>query len=367
MSEQHLQAAVDQSAKGKQCTRVLSAALVVMMLAFALYASGAAVWQANPAQPAQAGGTVKGDDKATAKAVAAANAFLEALDAGQRARAQLEYNSAKKPSWSNLPVTMVPRNGVRMGELTKAQRTAALDAVAAVLSKQGYQKVIDIINADDQIITGDNKMKFGMEHFYLAIFGKPSAKEPWMVQFGGHHLGINVTVVGKNFVLTPTHTGTQPASFMRAGKTVRPLGPENDLAFKLINQMDEKQKKQAVLGAKPKNLILGPGQDGKTVAPEGIKGSALSAEQRATLLDLIGAWINILPEESAASQLAAIKPKLDDMQFVWYGPTADGSAVYYRIQGPTLVIEYAPQGGTGHIHTIIRDPSNDYAKQLTKP
>jgi hypothetical protein len=307
------------------------------------------------------------DDKITADAVQKANAFLQTLDAQQRDRALLEYDSPKKSSWSNLPVTMVPRNGVRLGELTKAQRAAALAAVASLLSKQGYQKVIDIMNGDDQLVTGkDNKMRFGADNFYLALFGKPSETKPWMLQFGGHHLGINVTVVSKNVVLTPTHTGAQPTSFQRDGKTVRPLGPENDLAFKLVNMLDAKQQEQAVRGAKPKNLVLGPGQDGKTIAPEGIKGAALTEAQRATLLELIGAWIHILPDDDAASRLAALKGQLDDTYFAWYGPTTDGSAVYFRIQGPALVIEYAPQGNANHIHTIIRDPNNDYAKELTK-
>jgi hypothetical protein len=187
-----------------------------------------------------------------------------------------------------------------------------------------------------------------------------------MVQFGGHHLGINVTIVGKDAVLTPSHTGAQPDAFTRAGKTVRPLGPENDLAFKLINQLDADQKKQAVRGAKPKNLILGPGQDGKAIEPEGLKCKVLDKAQRATLMELISAWVNILPADAAARRLLAIKEKLDDTHFAWYGPTTNGSAAYYRVHGPNVLIEYAPQGGTNHIHTIIRDPSNDYGKEMTK-
>jgi hypothetical protein len=310
---------------------------------------------------------VTGDGQVVATAVAKANAFLESLNAEQRGKALLEFDSAKKPSWSNLPVTMVPRNGLRLGELSKTQRAAALEALAAVLSKEGYQKVIDIMNADDQLVKGnDNRMRFGTDNYYLALFGKPSATKPWMLQFGGHHLGINVTIVGKDAVLTPSHTGAQPDSFTRDGKTVRPLGPENDLAFKLVNMLDTEQQKQAVLGAKPKNLLLGPGQDGKTIPAEGLKCAALKEDQRAVLLELIGAWVQILPRDAAAGRLAALKAKIDDTYFVWYGPTTNGSAVYYRIQGPTLLIEYAPQGGTNHIHTIIRDPSNDYGKELTK-
>src|SRR5262249_25555700 len=149
---------------------------------------------------------------------------------------------------SNLPVTMVARNGVRLGDLSKVQRAAAMDLLNAVLSKEGYQKVIDIMNGDEVLARGGGKGKgkgakamFGNDQYYLAIFGKPSPKEHWLVQFGGHHLGLNVTIVGKNFVLTPTHTGAQPDLFTWEGKKVRPLGPENDRAFQLINALNEKQ------------------------------------------------------------------------------------------------------------------------------
>jgi hypothetical protein len=308
-----------------------------------------------------------GGDQVVGNAVAKANAFLETLDGQQRSKVLLDFDSAKKPSWSNLPVTMVARNGLRLGELTKQQRAAALDAIAAVLSKQGFQKVIDIMNADDQLVNrNDNRMRFGTENYYLSLFGKPSTTKPWMLQFGGHHLGINVTIIGKDTVLTPTHTGAQPDSFTRDGKTVRPLASENDLAFKLVNMLDAEQQKQAVLGTKPKNLLLGPGQDGKTIRPEGLKCAALNEDQRAALLDLIGAWVRILPNDAAASRMASLKAQIDETYFAWYGPTTNGSAVYFRIQGPKLLIEYAPQGSTHHIHTIIRDFSNDYGKELIK-
>src|SRR4029079_14649881 len=118
-------------------------------------------------------------------------------------------------------------------------------------------------------------------------------------------------------------------------------------------QLDAAQKKQAVLGATPKNLVLGPGQDGKTITPEGLKCNVLDQSQRATLMELVAAWVNMLPSDTATRRLAAIKDKIDDTHFAWYGPTTNGSAVYYRIQGPTLLIEYAPQGSTNHIHIII--------------
>jgi uncharacterized protein DUF3500 len=361
---------------GRARVKPLSTLGALLFVGIALY-----VFRELPPGPA----AVADDQKpaATERAVATANAFLGALDAKQREKALYEFGSARKPRWSNLPVTMVPRNGVRLGDLTREQRAKAMDAVAAVLSKDGYQKVIDIMAGDQQLAEGRGGRgrggrgggrgpggkgpMFGADQYYLAIFGKPSATQPWMVQFGGHHLGLNVTVIGKHFVLTPTHTGAQPSLFKRDGKDVRPLGLENDTAFKLVNALDEKQRKQAVLGDRPQSeLLLGPGRDGRRIEPEGIKGSALSAVQQAMLLDLIAAWVKIVEPEAAAARMAEIKGKVADTYFAWKGPTAKGSAAYFRVQGPTVVIEYAPQGSTDHIHTVVRNPKDDYGEGLLK-
>ncbi len=93
------------------------------------------------------------------------------------------------------------------------------------------------------------------------------------MQFGGHHLAINVTLAGSANVLAPTHTGAQPASYSVDGKLIRPLGDENDRAFELVNALTDEQKKQAILSYEVRNLVLGPGTDGKTIAPEGVRAS----------------------------------------------------------------------------------------------
>src|SRR5262249_25018470 len=162
----------------------------------------------------------------------------------------------------------------------------------------GYQKVVDIMDGDQQLVANQagrgGRAMFGADQYYLAIFGKPSATQPWMVQFGGHHLGVNVTVIRKHFILTPTPTGAQPALLKRGASDVRPLGRENDTAFKLVNALDEKQRAQAVIGDRPQGeLLLGPGRDGrKPPEPQGVKGSALTADQQAMLLDVIANWVN---------------------------------------------------------------------------
>ena len=310
--------------------------------------------------------------------VAGANAFLNSLDPSQRTKVLFDFNdAAQRVKWSNLPTTMVPRDGLKMGDLTDTQRKAAMALLAATLSKRGYQKVLDIMAGDETLKAsgGGGRAMFGRDLFYISILGKPSVTDPWMLQFGGHHLALNITIAGRGGVggegiLTPSLTAAQPAKFTLDGKTVRPLGAENDKAFALINALDEGQRRQAILNYKVADLVLGPGQDGKTIQPEGIKGSALSAAQQAMLLDLAGEWAGIVNERAAAARMAELKSNLADTWFAWSGPTTNGMPAYYRIQGPTVVIEYAPQplGGdpTMHIHTIYRDPTNDYGKKSAK-
>jgi hypothetical protein len=303
--------------------------------------------------------------------VAAANTFLSSLDDAQRTKALFDFNdAAQRVKWSNLPTTMVPRAGLKMGDLSAPQRKAAMALLAAALSKRGYEKVLAIVEGDEQLKAssgGRGGAMFGRDLFYISILGKPSLKEPWMLQFGGHHLALNITIVGPAGILTPSLTAAQPAKYTVDGKTVRPLGAENDKSFALINALDEAQRKQAILNYKVADLVLGPGQDGKTIQPEGLKASAMNAGQQAMLLDLAGEWAGIVHEQAAAARMAEIKANLPATWFAWSGPTTNGSPAYYRIQGPTLVIEYAPQplGGdpTMHIHTIYRDPTNDYGKK----
>jgi hypothetical protein len=305
------------------------------------------------------------------KIVASANGFLSTLDEGQRSKVLFEFNdAAQRMKWSNLPTTMVPRAGLKMGDLSGEQRKAAMELLAAMLSKRGYEKVLAIVEGDEVLkgaSSGRGSPMFGRDLYYISILGRPSATDPWMLQFGGHHLALNITMVGREGILTPSHTAAQPAKYTVDGKTVRPLGAENDKAFALINALDEGQRKQAILNYKVADLVLGPGQDGKTIQPEGIKASAMNASQQAMLLDLVGEWAGIVHEQAAAVRMAEIKANLSGTWFAWSGPTTNGMPAYYRIQGPTLVIEYAPQplGGdpTMHIHTIYRDPTNDYGKK----
>src|SRR6266481_75604 len=180
-----------------------------------------------------------------------------------------------------------------------------------------------------------------------------------MLQFGGHHLGINITIAGERGILTPSLTGAQPALYTVNGKTIRPLGEESDKALALLNALDENQRKQAILSYRLADLVLGPGQDGKTIQPEGLKASAMNERQRAMLLDLISEWAGIIHESAAASRMAELKAGINETWFAWSGPitATPGSNIsaYSRIQGPHLVIEYAPQR-LGDVPCRLADP-----------
>ena len=355
---------------------------------------------------------------ATSQVVGAANAFLATLDETQRAKVLFAFNDDKQRArWSNFPTGFVPRGGISLHDMSEAQRQAAMALLTVVLSPRGFEKVQQIMEADEVFKLSDHQRPpfgngkdhdhggpppgsdkdhdrggpppgglppggfkpggpggamFGKDLYYFSILGTPSEKAPWMLQYGGHHLALNLTFVGEHGVITPTLTGAQPATYTTAdGKTVRPLGPENDKAFALLGALDDAQRRQAVLKYQVGDLVLGPGHDGQTIQPEGLKASALNEKQRALLLDLISQWAGIASDRYAAARMEEIKADLDDTWFAWSGPTTveagQYGTAYYRIQGPKLVIEYAPQHEADHVHTMYRDPTNDYGRALIAP
>jgi len=313
----------------------------------------------------------------TARIVSAADAFLATLTPDQRKRELFAFDdNEQRARWSNLPTGFVPRAGLSMGQLNVTQRSAAMALMAATLSPKGLEKVKEIVEGDEVLKQGSggrDQNMFGKDLFYISILGTPSAKTPWMLQFGGHHLALNITIAGEQGILTPSLTGAQPALYTENGKTIRPLGAESDKGMALLNSFDETQRKQAILSFRVADLVLGPGQDGKTIVPEGLKASSMNAKQKAMLLDLISEWVGIVHEGAANARMKEIKAGLDETWFAWSGSTTvalgKNIAAYYRIQGPKLVIEYAPQrlGGdlSMHVHTIYRDPTNDYGRGVT--
>jgi uncharacterized protein DUF3500 len=309
---------------------------------------------------------------ATARIVASAQTFLGTLDEAGRTKVQFPFDGPQKKLWSNLPTGIFKREGLRLGDLASAQRAAAMALLSTAFSQEGYRKVVEIMGGDEVLRAPGGPPRgggvvFGEDEYYLAFLGMPSVSARWMLQFGGHHLAINMTLAGRQATLAPSHTAAQPATYSLEGRTVRPLGDENDRAFALMATLDAAQRSQAILGYSVSDLVLGPGQDGRTIQPEGLRASALSASQQAMLMDLVREWAGIANDALAEPRMDEIRARLAETYFAWSGPTSAGSSAYFRIQGPTLVVEYAPQrGGVDHIHTIYRDPTNDYGARFAR-
>jgi hypothetical protein len=349
--------------------------LRTVVLSIGVLAVSAAAVAQRGGKPAAAAGSPA---DATARVVAAAQALVATLDEAGRAKVQFPFEGEQKTRWSNLPTGIFKREGLRVGDLTPPQRAAVTSLLQAALSTDGYRKVTEIVRGDEVLRTGGGGQgrrggggrgggpTFGEDEYYVAFLGTPSTTTPWRLQYGGHHLAINLTLAGSQASMAPSLPAAQPATYTFEGREIRPLGKEVDKAFALMGALDEKQRGQAIIGSRVADLVLGAGQDGKVIQPEGLRASAMSTAQQEMLLELVREWAGIMNDAYAVPRMAEIRGSLPQTYFAWSGPTTTGSAAYFRVQGPTLVIEYAPQGGVDHIHTIYRDPTNDYGVKFTK-
>ena len=141
-----------------------------------------------------------------------------------------------------------------------------------------------------------------------------------------------------------------------------------DDAFRLLNSLTLEQRKAAIVAPRRGQLSSGPGMDGRPIPVEGISCSEFTAEQKALLIRLIAHWVDDLPKHASLKRIARIRDELDRTHFAWRGPAEPRADVSYVIQGPSLIIEYACQdlGGNplDHLHTMYRDPTNEYGGQL---
>ncbi|MFE9686679.1 DUF3500 domain-containing protein [Streptomyces sp. NPDC006285] len=303
--------------------------------------------------------------------LAAVNTFLGTLSSSQKTTVQATRAQANLSKWSNLPDALYKRAGLRMDALTTAQQTAVLNILRAALSPTGFEQVTGITYGDGVLkAQGGIDLDFGADHYWIRILGTPSASGKWTIQYGGHHLAVNITLSGQSMTLGPTLWGAQPAYYTKSGMTVEPLVGETDKAFAVLQSLNSIQLATAVLDTPVKEIILGAGQDGKTLAYDGVKASTFTAAQKALLLNLVYEWINPLNDEQAAVKRAEAQAGLDQTYFAWSGSTAANQPIYYRVQNPAFTIEFAHQqgsganaGGVSHIHSIYRENSNDYGAE----
>lgn len=308
---------------------------------------------------------VEGAGKPNAMTSAAA-AFLDRLDDERRAEAAFPLASPERANWTNVPPGS-EEGGVRLGDCIEAELHAACDLLATVLSAEGYQRVRDILLADDLLLRdGQPRRGFGAENFWLAIFGTPSASKRWALQLDGHHLALNLTIEGDAIGLSPTFLGAQPARFARDGQAgrVEPLAEESALAHAFLLSLSEDQRTRAVVASERRGNQAAAGKDGFVPTPEGLPCTELKDEQRARLTDLLKRSAHILPADQAATRTKSLTAEIQAMHFAWSGPVAHPADMSYRLQGPSLILEFACQDLGGdplqHLHCMIRNPRAEY-------
>ncbi|WP_133405569.1 DUF3500 domain-containing protein [Parashewanella tropica] len=304
-------------------------------------------------------------DQKTKEIVNITHRFIDSLDAKQKQALLYELSdNAQRSNWSNFPEGMIPRGGLKLGEMTSKQRELLDDVLAQVLSEKGVQNIEYQLAAEDTFEAG-GMLKYGTDYFYVAILGTPSETQPWMFQFGGHHLAINVTIYGADASFSPMLTGGQPLNIRYKNQDVFITRDETEAAQRLMSSLSGEQKAKALRGEHAIDLLLGPGEYGTVVAPEGLKGSELSKEQKRLLVQLITTRLGFINPDDFSSTMATVLAELDDTYFGWWGPTDKLGFAYFRVTGPSLVLEYSPQDDEGdatteHAHSMYRNPKNDY-------
>ena len=284
-------------------------------------------------------------------------------------------------SGSNLPARSFKREGVNFGELSEEQRVLAHKLIRSPLSSQGYLKTAGIMRIDEilqgyasQLRPGAEPM-FGQRLYWLGIFGDPAKDEPWGWQLDGHHLALNFTVVGERLSVTPAFLGSDPAEVRReldAG--FYPLVKEDERGRALFESFDASQRRRALLdGATPADVIEGPGRAGRLKEIRGLPAADMTPTQQQLLRHLVAEYVDNLEPALAAEQKARIEAAgFERLHFSWSG-VEEGKPYYYRIHGPTVLIEFdnnvppgRPGGPVNHIHTVWRDTERDYGEDLLR-
>ncbi len=331
---------------------------------------------------------------------AAAN-FLASLTSDQKAKAIFDFSQDDtRTFWHYTPI---PREGLTLAEMDRAQQQLAQKLVATGLSRAGFVTACAIMGLETLLdgVEGWTRPLPGRDSrlYYLQIFGTPSSREPWGWSFEGHHISLNYTIVeGRIVAPTPTFFGANPAEApLGATATLRPLPAIEDLARELVHTLDEKQKAAALIASvAPPDIVLTNHPyviDGALLAdemtlnqwraaagirddevaalrasptPKGVSSASLSDGQQEILMALIGDYIRRMPDELAEIEMMKVEQNGSaNVHFAWAGGLERGQPHYYRIQSNLFLAEYDnTQDNANHIHSVWRDPHNDFGADI---
>jgi hypothetical protein len=291
----------------------------------------------------------------------AAQRFLNALSAESRAAAVIPFDDAERQNWHYIPRD---RRGVSIKQLTPEQRELGSALLRSGLSEDGLRKA-DGIRRLDRVLFEQTGATIRDENlYYFSLFGQPANSGPWGWRFEGHHISLNFTLRdGRVVSTTPFFFGANPAE-VRSGpqRGTRVLAAEEEMGRALLRSLSEAQHAKAIIsGDAPADVLASPGNSAR-LDQQGILYTELSAEQQKQLMSVIEMYAHRLDQELAGRELLRIgQAGVEKLRFAWAGGSEAGQPHYYRIQGPTFVIEYDnTQNSANHIHTVWRDPERDF-------
>ena len=318
-------------------------------------------------------GAVVSAQRGSGAMATAATRFLESLTPEQRKQATFALDSAERVRFNFIPTEAFPRNGLLLRDMTEPQRKLAMDLLRSALSDRGYQTYTGIIQLENilRVIEKGGKFERDPGKYFFSVFGEPSPAGVWGWRVEGHHVSLHFTVnKGTVVASTPSFAGTNPAE-VREGeqKGLRVLALLEDTARELVTALDEKQKQTAILNATAPNEILTTNMlDINPLSPSGLMVAQMTPAQRDRLMKVIDAYAGLMAPEIAADRMAKIKAGgLDKIGFAWAGPLERGQRHYYRVQGPTFLIEFDNSQNDGnHVHSIWRDFQGDFGRDLLR-
>ncbi|MBA4148440.1 MAG: DUF3500 domain-containing protein [Verrucomicrobia bacterium] len=298
-----------------------------------------------------------------------AKAFLESLSPEARAQAVQEFKSDNRHNWHYVPRE---RQGLPLKELNKKQHDLLHALLDSALSQRGYIKATTIVALEQILYEMENKSPVRDPGAYcITFFGEPSETETWGWRFEGHHLSINLTLAKGKFVSgTPIFFGANPAEVKSGtGKEMRPLAQEEDLGRKLVNALDDEQRRSAIFSDKaPREIFTRAARTVKPLEQQGIAFGEMNREQGEIFLNLIKEYIYRYRDAIADEDWKKIRAAgLEHIHFAWAGGIEKGEGHYYRVQGPTFLLEYDnTQNDANHVHTVWRDFENDFGADILK-
>ena len=309
---------------------------------------------------------------------AKATRFLERLTPEQRQQAMFAFDGGERTHWHFIPTEAFPRNGLTIRQMTQSQRKLAHDLLRVGLSRRGYMTATQIMELESVLAALEaaqpaqaNPFVRDPEHYFFSIFGTPSTRNTWGWRVEGHHLSLHFTVVNGTLVAgSPSFFGANPAE-VRDGpkKGTRILGAQEDAARALIESLDASQRAKAIFNTTaPNDIVTMATVRIDPLSPAGIPASALTVSQRALLRKLIDVYTGYMADDIAADRLTRIEEAgWDRVAFAWAGPLERGQKHYYRVQGPTFLIEYDnTQNDANHIHSVWRDFNGDFGADLLR-